>query len=149
MRFLCRRFKLSKSFLILIFIVVMRRWHHGKTLKLVDQLHILVAISHLLKAVSICISKAWIAIDRLSTIWKSNFTDKIKWEFFPAVAVSVLLYGCITLTLTKHLQKKLDGNCTRMLCVVLNKPKKQQPSTAALQSLTSHLANYPSETKIC
>ena len=39
---------------------------------------------------------------------------------------SVLLYSCTTLTQTKHLEKKLDGNYTRMVCAVLNKSWKQQ-----------------------
>ena len=42
--------------------------------------------------------KAWTAIDRLYTIWKSDLTDKIKREFVKAVAASVLLYGCNTWT---------------------------------------------------
>ena len=40
---------------------------------------------------------------------------KIKGEFFQAVFVSVLLYSCTTWTLTKHQQKKLNWNYTRML----------------------------------
>ena len=54
------------------------------------------------------------AIDRLSIIWKSNRTDKMKRSFFQAAVVSILLYGCTTWTLTKRLEKKLDGNYTRM-----------------------------------
>ena len=44
----------------------------------------------------ISIRKAWTAIDRLSTIWKSDLSDKIKQEFFEVLAVSVLLYSGIT-----------------------------------------------------
>ena len=57
------------------------------------------------------------------TIWKSDFSDKIKWDFFQAVAVSVQLYGCTTWILIKLLEKKLDGNYTRMLCVLNTTPK--------------------------
>ena len=39
------------------------------------------------------LAKAWRAIDRLSVIWKSNLTDKMKRSFFQAVVVSILLYG--------------------------------------------------------
>ena len=60
--------------------------------------------------VNICIGKVWSAIDRLMTIWKSNLSDKINWELFQAVIVSVLLYGCTTWTLMKQLEKKLNGN---------------------------------------
>ena len=48
------------------------------------------------------LAKAWTAIDRLSVIWKSNLTDKMKrnflyiYIFFQAVVVSILLYGCTT-----------------------------------------------------
>ena len=59
--------------------------------------------------------KAWTVIDRLSVIWKSVLFDKIKLEFFHIVAVSVLLYDCTIWTLMKLLEKKLDGNYTRML----------------------------------
>ena len=30
------------------------------------------------------LAKAWAAIDRVSVIWKSNLTDKIKRTFFPS-----------------------------------------------------------------
>ena len=71
---------------------------------------------------------AWTAIDRLSIIWKSNLTDKMKCSFFQAVVVSILLYGCTTWTLTKRLEKKLDGNYTRMLRAILNKSWLQHPT---------------------
>ena len=38
-------------------------------------------------------AKAWVAIDRLSMIWKSDLFDKIKQDFFQAMAVSILFYG--------------------------------------------------------
>ena len=72
--------------------------------------------------------KARTAIDRLSTIWKSDLTDKIKRSFFQATVVSILLYGCTTWTLTKRLKKKLDGNYTRMLPAILNKSWRQHPT---------------------
>ena len=49
----------------------------------------------------------------------------MKHSFFQAAVVSILLYGCTTLTLTKRLKKKLDGNCTRMLRAILNKSWRQ------------------------
>ena len=61
------------------------------------------------------LTKAWTAIDKLTIIWKSDLTDKMKRSFFQAAVVLILLYGCTTWTLTKRLEKKLDGNYTRML----------------------------------
>ena len=55
-------------------------------------------------------------------VWiKSDLTDKMKRSFFQAAVVSILLYGCTTWTLTKRLEKKLDGNYIRMLRAILNK----------------------------
>ncbi len=64
------------------------------------------------------LTKAWTAINRLSIIWKSDLTDKMKRSFFQAAVTSILLYGCTTWTLTKRLEKKLDGNYTRMPCAI-------------------------------
>ena len=64
--------------------------------------------------------EVWTAMDRLSIIWKSDLTDKMKCSFFQAAVVSILLYGCTTWTLTKRLEK-LDGNYIKMLRATLNK----------------------------
>ena len=51
-----------------------------------------------------------------------------KSSFFLAAVVSILLYGCTTWTLTKRLEKKLDGNYTRMLRAILNKSWRKHPT---------------------
>ncbi len=61
------------------------------------------------------LAKAWTATNRLSIIWKSDLTDKMKRSFLQAAAASILIYGYTKWTLTKRLEKKLDGNYTRML----------------------------------
>ena len=88
------------------------------------------------------LTKAWTAIDKLSVMWKSDLTDKMKRSFFQAAVVSILLYGCTTWTLTKWLEKKLDGNYTRMLRAILNKSWRQHPTK---HQLYVHL---PPNTKI-
>ena len=55
-------------------------------------------------------------------------TDKMKRSFLQAAVTSILLYGCTTWTLTKRLEKKLDGNYTRMLRAILNKSWWQHPT---------------------
>ena len=73
--------------------------------------------------------KAWTAIDRLSVIKKkSELTDKTKRSFFQAAVVSILIYGCITRTLTKRMEKELNGKYTRILRAILNKSWKQHPT---------------------
>ena len=44
----------------------------------------------------------------------------------------MLLYGCITWTLTKRMEKKLDGDYTRMLRAILNKYWRQHPTKQQL-----------------
>ena len=60
--------------------------------------------------------------------WKSDLTDKMKHTFFQAAVVSIMLYGCTTWTLTKRLEKKLDGNYTRILRAILYKSWRQHPT---------------------
>ena len=52
----------------------------------------------------------------------------MKRSFFQAAVASILLYGSTTWTLTKRLEKKLDGNYTRMLWAILNKSWRQHPT---------------------
>ena len=94
----------------------------GTSLKLVDKFTYLgSSVSSTEKDIDTRLTKAWTAIDWLSIIWKSNLTNKMKRSFFLAVVGSILRYGCIIWTLTKRLEKKLDGNYTRMLRAILNK----------------------------
>ena len=88
---------------------------------------------------------AWTSIDRLAVILKSDLTDKIKCNFFQAAIVSILLYGCTTWTLTKRLEKKLDGNYTRMLRAILNESWKQYLTK---QQLYGHLPSITKTIKV-
>ena len=100
----------------------------GTPLKLVDKFTYLgSSVSSTKKDIDTRLMKAWTAINRLSFIWKSDLTDKMKCSFFQAVVISILLYGCTTWMLTKWLEKKLDGNYTRMLRAILNKSWRQHP----------------------
>ena len=69
---------------------------------------------------------------------RSTLSDKIKRDFFQAVAVSVLLYGCTNLTLKKHMEKKLDENYARMLHAVWRNPGS---NTTQKGSCISHFTN--------
>ena len=101
----------------------------GTPLKLVDKFTYLgSSVESTEKDIETRLMKAWTAINRLSTIWKSDLTDKMKRSFFQAAVTSILLYGCTTWTLTKRLEKKLDGNYTRMLRAILNKSWQQRPT---------------------
>ena len=81
------------------------------------------------------LANAWTANDRLSVILKSDLTDRIKRSFFQAAFVSILQYGYTTWRLTKHMEKKLDGNYARMLREILNKSWRQHPTKQKLYGL--------------
>ena len=101
----------------------------GTSLKLVDKFTYLGnSVSSTEKDIDTRLTKAWTAINKLSIIWKSDLTDKMKRSFFQAAVVLILLYGCTTWTLTKRLEKKLDGNYTRILRAILNKCWRQHPT---------------------
>ena len=85
--------------------------HHSK--KSSEIVHI--NVSSTVSDGNIRLAKAQTAIDRLSIMWKSDLSNEMKQDFFQAVAVSVVLYRCTTGTLTKRLEKKLEGNYTRVL----------------------------------
>ena len=105
----------------------------GTSLKMVDKFTYLgSSVSSTEKDIETRLTKAWTAIDRLSIIWKSNQTDKMKRSFFQVAVVSILLYGCITRTLTKRLDKKLNSNYTRMLRAILNRSWQQHPTQRQL-----------------
>ena len=67
---------------------------------------------------------------------ESDLTAKIKHSFFQTAIMPILLYECTPWTLTKHMEKKLDSNYTRMLQAVLNNYWRQHP---AKQHSYSHL----------
>ena len=61
----------------------------------------------------------------------------MKHSFFQAAVISILLSGCTTWTLTKCMEKKLDGNYTRMLRAILNKYWRQDPTKKLLYGYLS------------
>ena len=71
------------------------------------------SISSTKNYINMGLAKAWTSINRVSVIWKSDLSDR---------------------TLTKHIEKKLDSNYTRMLQAVLNKSWRQYPTKHQLYS---------------
>ena len=107
----------------------------GTPLKLVDKFtYLRSSVSSTEKDIDMRLTKAWTAIKRLSIIWKSDLTDKMKRSFFQAAVVSILPYECTTWMLAKQLEKQLDGNYTRMLRAILNKSWQQHPTRHQLYS---------------
>ena len=102
----------------------------GTSLKLVDKFTYLgSSVSSTEKDINTRLTKAWTAIDKLSIIWKSDLTDKMKRSFFQAVVVSILLLGCTTWTLIETIEEMKEAvtNATDRLT--------QEDSHGALQKL--------------
>ena len=110
---------------------------NASSLKLVDKFTYLgSSVSSTETDIDTRLTKTWTAINRLSVIWKSDLTDKMKRSFFQTAIVLILLYGCTTWTLAKRLEKKLDGNYTKMLQTILNRSWRQHSTK---QQLYGHL----------
>ena len=107
---------------------------NGGSLKLVDKFNYLgSSISSTENDINKWLAKAWTVIDRLSIIWKSNLSNKM--QFFPSsswVNSTIWMHHMDA----KCIEKKIDGNCTRMPWVILNKSWKQHPTK---QQLYGHL----------
>ena len=59
-------------------------------------------------------------------------------QFLPSSVRMILLFVCTKWTLIKHMEKKLNGNYTRMLQAILNKSWRQHPTK---QQLYGHLSS--------
>ena len=81
---------------------------------------------------SVRIAKAWAASNKLDTIWKSGLSRELKVHVFRATVEHVLLYGAECWTLTKQLQKRLDGCYTRLIRASLNVSWRQRMTNREL-----------------
>ena len=109
---------------------------NSNSLKLIDKfIYLGSSVSSTETGMNTWLSNAWTAIDRLSVIWKSDPTDKMKRSFFQAAVVSILLYGCFTWTVTKRMEKSLR-QLHKNARAILNKSWRQHLTK---QQLYGHL----------
>ena len=83
--------------------------------------------------------EAWNSIDKLSIIWTSDLSSKIKWDCLQTIAVSLLQYGCITCMQNKRVEKILDQNYTKMMWVVEQILKTTPSKTKKLLATCFHI----------
>ena len=69
----------------------------------------------------------------------------MKRSFFQAPVVSILLYGYTTWTLTKRLEKRIDGNYTKMLRAIFNNSWRQH---STMHQLYGHLHRITKTIKV-
>ena len=75
---------------------------------------------------------AWAACHKIRSIWSSTLKKSIKIRLFISTVESVLLYNSNTWTLTKQMEKSLDGTYTQMLRMALNVSWKQHMTNQEL-----------------
>ena len=84
---------------------------------------------------------AWSSCHKLKKIWNSSLSRKIKERLFIATVESVLLYGSEAWTITKALEKRINGCYTRMLRMSLNISWKQKLTNDQLYQELPRVAN--------
>ena len=105
----------------------------GTPLKLVDKFTYLgSSVESTENDIETRLTKAWTAINRLSIIWKSDLTDKMKRSFFPAAVTSILLCGCTTMDANKtageEARRQLHKNAACNLEQVLSATPHKTPT---------------------
>ena len=115
----------------------------GTSLKLVGTFTNLgSSLSSTEKDIDTRLTKAWTAIDKLSIIWKSDLTDKMKRSFFRAAVVSIWMHHLgANKTAGEKARRQLHKNAASNIEQVLKATTHKAPP---IWPPTSHHENYPS-----
>ena len=122
---------------------------YGTPLKLVDKFTYLgSSVSSTEKDIDTGLTKVWTAINRLSIMWKSDLTDKMKRSFFQVAVVSILLYMDANMhymdankTAGEEVRQQLHKNAASNIEQVLTATPHKTPT---IRPPASHHENYPS-----
>ena len=114
----------------------------GTPLKLVDKFTYLgSSVASTEKDIDTRLTKAWTAINRLSILWKSDLTDKMKRSFFQAAVTSILHYMDANKTAGEEARRQLHKNAACNLEQVLAATPHKTPT---VQPPASYHENYSS-----
>ena len=94
----------------------------GSIIERVDDFTYLGGLTNTANEINVKLGKAWGAINALTKVWKSPVKKETKINVFRQTAEWILLYGSDSWTMTKTLERFLDGKYTKMLRVVCNVP---------------------------
>ena len=75
---------------------------------------------------------AWSACNDMHKIWPSQLPNNLKIKIFRATIEPILLYGSETWTLSRKLEKRLDGTYTRLLMRAQNLSWKRHPTISEI-----------------
>ena len=114
---------------------------NGSSLKLLDKFTYLgSSISSKETDINTQLAKAWTAIDRLSVIWKSDLTDKIKHSFFSKQWSCWYYYMDANKTYGEKAWQQLHKNAASCIEQVLEEAPHK---TTAVGPLTTNHEHYP------
>ena len=91
---------------------------------------------------------AWDGCHKLNRVWSSSLKRHKKVRLFLAIVEFVLLYGSNTWTLTKKIEKQLDGTYTRMLRKALNVSWKQHMTNEELYKNLQNVSKKIAERRL-
>ena len=120
----------------------------GKLKQVEDFLYLGSWVDSSKKDIDVRITKAWTALTKMDTIWKSKMDKVLNIQFFRATVETVLLYGSSSWTLTKSLSKKLDGTYTRLLRAALNVSWRQHMTNQELYGKVPKLTETIRERRV-
>ena len=118
----------------------------GSSLKQVDKFTYLgSSVSSTEKDIDTWLTKAWIAIDKLSIIWKSDLTNKMKRSFFPSsgrIDTAIWMhYLDANKTAGEKARQQLHKDAASNIEQVLEATPHKAPT---IRPSTSYHENYPS-----
>ena len=105
---------------------------NGKELKSVEDLKYLGSwINTTVQDLNTRIGLAWTAA-KMNTFRTSTMSKDLKMRFFRSTVKSILRYGCETWALTKTMEKRIDGNYTRLSRKIQNTTRKMKNTNERL-----------------
>ena len=114
----------------------------GTPLKLVDRFTYLgSSVASTEKDIDTRLTKAWTAINRLSIIWKSDLTDKMKRSFFQVAVTSILHYMDSNKTAGEEARRQLHKNAASNLEQVLAATPHKTPTVRPPASYHENYSN--------
>ena len=113
--------RLSATYMSLLTVCLLTETVSGESTESVESFtNLECEISSTKKDMQIRIAKAWTALNKMDTMWKSFLSGNLKRSFFHATVESVFMYGASAWSLTKSPESKLDTTYNRMLRAIRN-----------------------------
>ena len=89
-------------------------------------------INTTVKYLNTMIALVWAAANKINTIWTLTTNKDLKMRFFRSTVERVLQYGSETCTLTKKMEKIINGIYTRLLRTMKNTTWKEKKTNEEL-----------------